>query len=144
MVIGGDWKQNPPVIVGGSSLDQYTASVKNSELFKHFTTYRLTQNFRLKPDQEKYRRWIKRVSVGALNDNNDRVQVPKALVVYSTGALLDFVFPNTLLSDPLNSWGMLAGRAILCPLNVETFQLQNRIMVNNSIFLSYLKLLPIA
>uniref|UniRef100_A0A183BU32 ATP-dependent DNA helicase n=1 Tax=Globodera pallida TaxID=36090 RepID=A0A183BU32_GLOPA len=97
VVIGGDWKQLTPVILGGGNLDQLDASVKNSILFKHFTTRRLVANHRLQaePDREQ---------------------------------LLKSTFPAELLKNPLDNWEELAGRAILCPLNRETFELNGSIM----------------
>lgn len=129
MVIGGDWKQQMPVILGGTMLSQFDASVKNSHLFKHFVTRRLRTNHRLRPDQAAYRRMLLRIATAADNDQNDRVQLPAEMCVSACADLLDFVFPKELLEKPLDHWQELSGRAILCPLNRETFDMNNVIMV---------------
>ncbi|KAL3121183.1 hypothetical protein niasHT_006212 [Heterodera trifolii] len=128
VVIGGDWKQLTPVVPGGGHLDQYNASVKNSALFKHFTTHRLVTNHRLQSGQQQYRDFLRRVGTGAINDIQQRVKLPKQIVEPDRDALLQFVFPQELLDKPLENWQKLAERAILCPLNKETFELNNKIM----------------
>ncbi|KAL3088235.1 hypothetical protein niasHS_009532 [Heterodera schachtii] len=128
VVIGGDWKQLTPVVPGGGHLDQYNASVKNSALFKHFTTHRLVTNHRLQSGQQQYRDFLRRVGTGAINDIQQRVKLPQKIVEPDRDALLHFVFPQELLDKPLENWQKLAERAILCPLNKETFELNNKIM----------------
>ncbi|KAL3106584.1 hypothetical protein niasHT_018226 [Heterodera trifolii] len=128
VVIGGDWKQLTPVVPGGGHLDQYNASVKNSALFKHFATHRLVTNHRLQSGQQQYRDFLRRVGTGAINDIQQRVKLPQKIVEPDRDALLHFVFPQELLDKPLENWQKLAERAILCPLNKETFELNNKIM----------------
>ncbi|KAL3096458.1 hypothetical protein niasHS_004420 [Heterodera schachtii] len=128
VVIGGDWKQLTPVVPGGGHLDQYNASVKNSALFKHFTTHRLVTNHRLQSGQQQYRDFLRRVGTGAINDIQQRVKLPQKIVETDRDALLHFVFPQELFDKPLENWQKLAERAILCPLNKETFELNNKIM----------------
>uniref|UniRef100_A0A183BNP0 ATP-dependent DNA helicase n=1 Tax=Globodera pallida TaxID=36090 RepID=A0A183BNP0_GLOPA len=128
VVIGGDWKQLTPVILGGGHLDQLDASVKNSILFKHFTTRRLVANHRLQAGQQRYRDFIKRVGIGIINDNRQFIKLPVTMVEPDREKLLKATFPDELLKDPLDNWEELAGRAILCPLNRETFELNDIIM----------------
>ncbi|KAL3110848.1 hypothetical protein niasHT_014785 [Heterodera trifolii] len=128
VVIGGDWKQLTPVVPGGGHLDQYNASVKNSSLFKHFTTHRLVTNHRLQSGQQQYRDFLRRVGTGVINDIQQRVKLPQKIVEPDRDALLQFVFPQELLDEPLENWQKLSERAILCPLNKETFELNNKIM----------------
>lgn len=118
-----------PVICGGSLAQQYVASVKNSPLFQIFTTVRLTKNLRLDKGQERYSNFIKKVATGWLNDPEDRVQIPKDICLHSSEELINFVFPDRLLKDPLIYWRDLSGCAILCPINADVFNYNNTIMV---------------
>uniref|UniRef100_A0A914H7G4 ATP-dependent DNA helicase n=1 Tax=Globodera rostochiensis TaxID=31243 RepID=A0A914H7G4_GLORO len=128
VVLGGDWKQLAPVIPGGGHLDQKNASVKSSTLFKHFTTIRLTANHRLQAGQGHYRNFLMRVGSGLLNNANLRIKLPTCMVEPDRDALINFVFPPEILKDPIAHWAELEGRAILCPLNRETLELNNIIM----------------
>ncbi|KAL3075367.1 hypothetical protein niasHT_033597 [Heterodera trifolii] len=128
VIIGGDWKQLAPVIPGGAEREQLEASVKNSPLFADFKTVRLRANHRLKPGQQHYRAFLKRIGIGALNNMESRVQLPPMMVQPSRCALIDEIFPAELLSKPLESWQHLSERAILCPLNRDTLQLNETIM----------------
>uniref|UniRef100_A0A183BTU6 ATP-dependent DNA helicase n=1 Tax=Globodera pallida TaxID=36090 RepID=A0A183BTU6_GLOPA len=128
VVLGGDWKQLTPVIPRGGHLDQKAASVKSSPLFKLFTTIRLSTNHRLQAGQEQYRNFLKRVGAGLINDSKLHIKLPACMVEPDRDALINFVFPPHLLQDPLGQWEQLAGRAILCPLNRETLELNNIIM----------------
>lgn len=127
--MGGDWKQLCPVIPRGTHLEQLNASVKMSELFKYFETYRLVTNHRLEAGQEHYRNFLRRVGVGSINDEQYRVELPQEMVTSERVNMLNFVFPPNLLRNPLANWKELAGRAILTPLNKETFELNTIIMV---------------
>lgn len=118
-----------PVICGGSLAQQYVASVKNSFLFKNFVTMRLTENQRLNPGQERYSNFLKKVATGLLNDPEDRVQIPKDICLPSREELINFVFPDKILQDPINNWRDLSGRAILCPINADVFNYNYTIMV---------------
>ncbi|KAL3092867.1 hypothetical protein niasHT_030056 [Heterodera trifolii] len=128
VIIGGDWKQLAPVIPGGAEREQLEASVKNSQLFADFTTVRLRANHRLRPGQQHYRAFLKRIGIGALNNIKNRVKLPSMMVQPSRYALIDEIFPAELLSKPLESWQQLSERAILCPLNRDTLQLNETIM----------------
>lgn len=129
VILGGDWKQLMPVVMGATEHHQFLASVKNSELFSDFQTIRLRNNYRLAPGQQKYQRFLKRVGTGVINDINNMVQLPKSMCLEDENQLIDFVFPKQLLKDPLNNWQELADRAILSPLNSRTFVLNNTILV---------------
>jgi hypothetical protein len=133
--LGGDWKQLMPVVPGGSINHQYVASVKNSHLFKYFTTRRLKQNQRLEPGQQAYRDFILSIGRGTRNDAEDRVKLPEGMCVRSRRELIDFVFPSHILQNPEAHWEELGGCAILSPINAGTFEFNNMIMV--ILFLKY-------
>uniref|UniRef100_A0A183CEF9 ATP-dependent DNA helicase n=1 Tax=Globodera pallida TaxID=36090 RepID=A0A183CEF9_GLOPA len=69
-----------------------------------------------------------RVGCGLLNNANLRIKLPPCMVEIERDALIEFVFPLDLLKDPVAQWAQLEGRAILCPLNRETLELNNIIM----------------
>ncbi|KAL3068642.1 hypothetical protein niasHS_016746 [Heterodera schachtii] len=130
VVLGGDWKQLAPVVPGGGHLDQLNASVKNSQLFSNFVTRKLLANHRLRPGQENYRNFLLRVGTGK-NNTDHRVQLKPSMCVATRSELLDFVFTKEMLEHPLDHEEQFGGCAILSPLNSETFELNNIIMVLN-------------
>ncbi|KAL3080522.1 hypothetical protein niasHS_013716 [Heterodera schachtii] len=130
VVLGGDWKQLAPVVPGGGHLDQLNASVKNSQLFSNFVTRKLLANHRLRPGQENYRNFLLRVGTGK-NNTDHRVQLKPSMCVATRNELLDFVFTKEMLEHPLDHEEQFGGCAILSPLNSETFELNNIIMVLN-------------
>lgn len=119
----------PPVVAGGTYMDQICASVKNSPLFRHFTTRRLKCNLRLLPGQQYFRLWLKRLGTGLLNGLDDCVVIPEKMCLYNRYDVIEFVFPKDLLEQAIARWEELKGRAILCPTNLETFELIELIMV---------------
>jgi len=64
-----------------------------------------------------------------LNDSDERVQLPVDICVNSREELINFVYPQDLLQSAINRWEDFCGRAILCPLNTETFEMNNIILV---------------
>lgn len=118
-----------PVVLGGNMLDQYVASFKNSDLFKHFVTRRLKTNHRLNPGQNAYRKWLKQIGTGVANERGDYIQLQPTAIVRTEEELIRCTFPQELLDDPLNNWEELSGRAILCPSNKETFLMNQQILV---------------
>uniref|UniRef100_A0A914GRB9 ATP-dependent DNA helicase n=1 Tax=Globodera rostochiensis TaxID=31243 RepID=A0A914GRB9_GLORO len=128
VVLGGDWKQLAPVIPGGGHLDQLNASVKFSNVFRHFTTRRLRANHRLQAGQENYRRFLLRVGTAQSNNGQHRVRLSAEMCVASRHELIDFVFSSAMLSRPLEHANEFGGCAILSPLNKETFELNKIIL----------------
>lgn len=110
-------------------LHQFDASIKNTAIFKNFVTRKLQSNLRLQAGQEQYRILLKCVGTGVLNDADDRVQLPVSICVNSREDLINFVYPRDLLQSALDKWEDFCGRAILCPLNTETFEMNNIILV---------------
>uniref|UniRef100_A0A914M1P1 ATP-dependent DNA helicase n=3 Tax=Meloidogyne TaxID=189290 RepID=A0A914M1P1_MELIC len=129
VILGGDWKQLLPVVAGGTLLHQFDASIKNTVLFKNFVTRKLRSNLRLLHGQEQYRTFLKCVGTGVLNDSDERVQLPVGICVNSREELINFVYPQDLLQTAIHRWEEFCGRAILCPLNTETFEMNNIILV---------------
>lgn len=133
IIISGDWKQLLPVIAGGNIAHQVAACVKRSPLFQDFETLRLTANQRLGTDQEAFRNYLLRLGTGVINDSTERVQLPPNMCLFNREDLINYIFPDSLMSQPLTKWRELVGRAILSPLNKDTLALNQLLMVNNYI-----------
>lgn len=92
---------------------------------------RLTTNIRLEQDQKAFRNFLLKVGTAddSIMDTEGRVQLPKPMCLTERDELLKFVFPKHLLLDPLKNWEELAGCAILSPLNVDTLEMNELILV---------------
>jgi hypothetical protein len=142
--MGGDWKQLLPVV--DSDVDPsddpltkaYHYSVKTTSAFveKVVQRHRLTQNKRLGPDQEHYRRQLKCWGTGVTaewqlgeDERHYFQRLDRQMCVRTEAELIDFVFGDSL-QDPMKNLNKLRGAAILCPLNKDTFKMNIELMVN--------------
>lgn len=109
------------------------------QLFRKDATLRLKTNVRLEQDQEAFRNFLLKVGTAhdSIMDVEGRVQLPKPMCLIEREELLKFVFPEHLLLEPVNNWEELAGCAILSPLNVDTLEMNELILVTY-IFLLYI------
>jgi hypothetical protein len=126
----GDWKQLLPVVPGASEYAQLDASVKNSDFFQRFETFRLTQNMRVGPAEVTYRKYLKQIGCGTTVFGKDQIELPAEMCSENLEDVIDFVFPAHALADPTNHMEELNESALLCPTNKESLDINNKIMVS--------------
>lgn len=101
--------------------------------FSHFETRRLTVNKRLEaqPDDSCriFANYLKKVATGVAVDDNGCEWLPEEFQENSLNALIEHVFPQVALSDPLARSDRLRRSALLCPTNAQTFRINDLLMV---------------
>lgn len=140
-MFGGDWKQLLPISEESNDVNRsYMASVKTTNWFTDnlVQRHRLIVNQRLGAGQDYYRKQLKcwgtgvtaakKHNVGA-EDEREFEQIDKKLFMRNEDDLINFVFGDAL-NDPLNNMDRLKGSAILCPLNIDTLELNKKLLVN--------------
>ena len=80
MLLGGDFRQTANVVMRGTRNDTVEASIKCSYLWEHVTTYKLSKNMRCQ-GQSEFTNWLLQVGEGTINDINDRISIPRYLIV---------------------------------------------------------------
>lgn len=137
VVWSGDFKQILPVakgVQGGDSLHAAAmASVKNSKWFKDpahkFKTHKLTRNYRLKPGQQEYLKFLHNIGHGLTwIDDDYNIELEEKMCLNTQQQMIDFVYPKEVLENALDGYEELAGRAILCPINETVFDMNEKIL----------------
>lgn len=134
IVLGGDFRQTLPIKKFASRAQTVKVSLTRSACWKHFTTFRLTENMRIRAAREattteadadlleqleNFAKWLLDVGEGrAEADNVGRIALPDSLCLpegCNLDALVKWVYPNLASNCTNTEW--LSGRAILTPLN---------------------------
>nr|GAT43072.1 ATP-dependent DNA helicase [Mycena chlorophos] len=108
VVLLGDFRQTGPVVQGGSRAQIVDASIRSSPLWDLFTVFRLTRPIRNAEDLE-FADFLDTIGDGA----GPNVSLDLLQRTSSAESLLEFVYPEEVLNDPL----ACLSRAILAPTN---------------------------
>src|SRR6266550_4982947 len=108
--VTGDFRQTCPVIRRGTPNQIIDASIKSSSLWNHFTIYELHQPIRQSNDPT-FAKFLDDIGDGIMTN----VPLNMFITVSSAEQLIDSVFPNILLSQPINC----VTRSILAPTNAQ-------------------------
>ncbi|UYV82281.1 hypothetical protein LAZ67_21001575 [Cordylochernes scorpioides] len=126
ILFGGDFRQNLPVIKHGHPAQIIESTVKRNPLWCHVKSEKLTLNMRTK-DEVIFAEYLLKVGEGELlNDYNlpqNIIEIPRAMI--SSGDLNSEIFGEKL---NFNSLKDNPDRAILCPTNEDTFQINNALL----------------
>lgn len=124
IVVGGDFRQQAPVIKKSNRLKIIESCIKSSPLWSAFKELRLTQNMRVQVDEVEFMEWL--LKIGSGRDHEDKIQhnvnFPENML--STD-IISSVFGNEI--DKLSA-DAIASRAILCPLNEDTMRINETIL----------------
>jgi hypothetical protein len=124
MLLGGDFAQIPPVMIGGQASDQVGMTIRNSDSWKFFTTYTLKTNMRLTDKNDiQHIQWLLGVANGT-NSPNSVIIIPPHLNCL-TDSIEDFIYPPDFDFTDEDS---LFERSILCPKNDATLQMNEKIL----------------
>uniref|UniRef100_A0A1Y1KCC0 ATP-dependent DNA helicase n=8 Tax=Photinus pyralis TaxID=7054 RepID=A0A1Y1KCC0_PHOPY len=124
IVVGGDFRQQAPVVPHGTRVQIVEACVKSSPVWKHFKELKLLQNMRLNQGNAVFGEWLLSVGGGvdAAAKHCDFVQLSSDII---TDDIVKSVYGeniNTLSSD------RLASMAILCPKNADTLLINEKVL----------------
>ncbi|CAL8148809.1 unnamed protein product [Orchesella dallaii] len=124
IVVGGDFRQQAPVVLHGNRVKVIESSVKSSKLWKSFNELYLVKNMRVNLDEIEFVDWLLRIGAGLDDENN------KSDFVKLQDDLLSDNIVNTIFGSDINSLPMseLASRAILCPRNDDTLQINETVL----------------
>uniref|UniRef100_A0AC35GE22 ATP-dependent DNA helicase n=1 Tax=Panagrolaimus sp. PS1159 TaxID=55785 RepID=A0AC35GE22_9BILA len=116
LVLGGDFRQLPPVVKNATRNDVVRSSIKTSPLWTHFAanTFALKKNERADPDADGFAEEILKIGDGSTNDNEGKIELPGECI--TDGDLVDAVFREVIEAKDYNSF---ASKAIISTLNSE-------------------------
>ena len=132
MLLGGDWKQLPPVVPHASIPEVILASVRSSKIYESAQILRLTQNMRVGANQLEFIEFLSKVGHGKnvlADDGNpsDFYQMPMSNMESSVNEAIRFAYEPKWLENPEQYASELCGSAILTPL------CQSEVDINNTI-----------
>jgi hypothetical protein len=127
MLLGGDFRQIPPVLRGGDVSEQWEINIRRSKswLNDQFVLFRLTKNMRVEQgfDYAAHIQWLLNVGEGKLNVNNE-IPIPED-IEYEYDDVTNFVYPPYF--DFFDTEA-LSRRAILCPKNNTSLEVNEKIL----------------
>ena len=131
-VFAGDWRQTLVVIPGGSEAQIVDACLKYSYLWQYVKVFHLRENMRVKlsgsKEVKEFAEWLLTIGNGTCGEN--KLSIPRGMLTDEDNleSLTKFVFPDIELNYKNTKW--MAERAILCPTNNETEEVNNYILTN--------------
>lgn len=116
-MLGGDFRQILPVIPKGTRQEVVHASINSSYLWHYYELLTLTTNMRLLHDysshdlrkRKELGEWVLKIgdgSIGEVNDEDIKLQIPGDLPIHNTGdhiaSIVDCIYPSLLrnMHDP--------------------------------------------
>uniref|UniRef100_A0A914YRQ3 ATP-dependent DNA helicase n=1 Tax=Panagrolaimus superbus TaxID=310955 RepID=A0A914YRQ3_9BILA len=116
MILGGDFRQLPPVVKSGTRNDIVRSSIKTSPLWNHFgtNTFALKKNERADNDVDGFAEEILKIGDGSANDNEGKCKLPEECITDED--LIESVFRDVIDAKDYNAF---ASRAIIATLNSE-------------------------
>ncbi|CAF1033668.1 unnamed protein product [Rotaria sordida] len=78
-ILGGDFRQVPPVIRFANRSELIAAGLKSSNLWPYFKVMHLHQNMTTGPGEEEFSKWLIKLDNGELTSNeDDEIEVPSS------------------------------------------------------------------
>ena len=133
LLLGGDWKQLPPVVKNASIPAIIHTSIRMSATYESAQILRLTQNMRVGANQLDFIQFLSDVGHGRnvlADDGNpsDFYQMPMANMETSVADAIKFAYEPKWLKDPEQYAAELCGSAILTPLISSEVQINSMIL----------------
>jgi len=122
IVVGGDFRQQAPVVLRGNRVKVVEACVKSSHLWPKFTNLCLTLNMRVRAAETAFSDWLLSVGSGVQEGMGEFISIDEDLL---TEDVVDSIFGSNIHDLSPED---LAGRAILCPKNRDTLIVNNTIL----------------
>ncbi|KAH7818405.1 putative ATP-dependent DNA helicase PIF1 [Monocercomonoides exilis] len=125
MVLGGDFRQLPPVVRGGGRQEMISCSIKSCDLWSSFQVHSLSTNMRTGADTA-FASFLRKVGDGDLSimDKNKKIDVSRWRI--NEDQLIQRVFGNKF--NDMEEIKMMKDRCILCTKNDDTFEVNSQIL----------------
>ena len=125
LLLGGDFRQLPPVVKNGIRSDIVRSTIKTSALWQHFAvnTFTLIKNERADNDSDGFADEILKIGDGSANDNEAKVQIPVECV--TNGDLAELIFREVIDANDYNAF---ASRAIIATLNSQVDEYNEKVI----------------
>jgi hypothetical protein len=122
ILLGGDFRQCLPVVKHANRVVIVQSSIKYSQLWTSFEQLKLESNMRSDGDKI-FSNWLIKLGDGKLRNEEEAVEIPSELVIKDS--LINFIYgKNISIRDVVS----LSNRAILCPKNDTTSEMNNEII----------------
>ncbi|XP_008212376.1 ATP-dependent DNA helicase PIF1-like [Nasonia vitripennis] len=132
IILGGDFRQLLPIKVRGTRSETLSLSIKYSESWKHFTTYNLSANMRVLPNEVDFAQYLLSVGDGTLNDANDNLTLPQQCIMEPNNNVAQIVFGGFIAEK---NFEKMSKCAILSARNIDVDEINKQVtnlLDNNS------------
>ena len=123
VVLGGDFRQTLPVIVGGSRAETVTSSLKKFNLWEQIKVLKLQRNVRLSSANETYPKFLLDVGEGNLSEE---IIFPDEMAVLNLDSLIEFTYQN--FENQCLDLSYLLERSILTSKNAVVDRVNQKIL----------------
>ncbi|KAL0340283.1 UNVERIFIED_CONTAM: ATP-dependent DNA helicase PIF6 [Sesamum radiatum] len=132
MILGGDFRQVLPVVIGGTKLQIINASIVQSPLWSNVRLLHLSENMRAQND-DVFSDFLLRIGNGdEPTIEGDMIRISDCMAIpwegeHSIEQLINFIFPE--LSSHAYDPEYIASRALLTPLNDDVNKLNEKVLI---------------
>uniref|UniRef100_A0AC35FFM5 ATP-dependent DNA helicase n=1 Tax=Panagrolaimus sp. PS1159 TaxID=55785 RepID=A0AC35FFM5_9BILA len=123
LLLGGDFRQLLPVRKNGTRSECVSLSIKFSNLWELFETYKLHRNMRADDNEIEFANYLLAIGEGKLNDEDDNIEFPEEFIVETD--LAQEVY-GTLIQQ--NRFNEVANSAILSARNADVDELNKEVV----------------
>ncbi|KAG8371199.1 hypothetical protein BUALT_Bualt13G0062200 [Buddleja alternifolia] len=131
MILGGDFRQVPPVVINGTKSQIINASIVESSLWSNVKVLHLSENMRAQDDQY-FSDFLLRVGNGEEPTiENDMIRIPDSMSIpwqeeHSVDELIHTTFPD--LSSHTYDADYMQSRALITSLNNDVNKLNEKVL----------------
>ena len=127
VLLTGDFRQTLPIPDELSQISSVDLCLKRSELWQHFTRFRLIQNLRALPEEIIFKDWLMRIGDGIEPTINGKylTRVPDNTLVAEGSNLITAVYGEPPLTREYLAHNNVA---ILCPTNKDSLEINDVIL----------------
>ncbi|KAK8921613.1 hypothetical protein KSP39_PZI020468 [Platanthera zijinensis] len=129
LLMGGDFRQIPPVVINGTVSQIINASIVTSSLWPNVRVLSLTENMRAINDYE-FSKFLLRIGNGIESTGaDDMVCIPDSMIIpwdgeHSISTLISVIFSN--MTRNITDYSYWENRALLTPLNEDVAHLNEK------------------
>lgn len=120
IILGGDFRQIPPVVPKASRTEVVRTTIKWSDAWKNFEHFTLTENMRAQEGGQNWCDYLLKIGNGEIGEE---FEVPDDLL--SKGNLIEEIFGDIQNVDDI---GSVIDRAILTPKNYDSLEMNNKVL----------------
>ncbi|XP_018400734.1 PREDICTED: ATP-dependent DNA helicase pif1-like, partial [Cyphomyrmex costatus] len=125
IILGGDFRQLLPIKLHGTRSEIVNLSIKFSYVWKYFTSFSLSKNMRVLPEENEFAKFLLNMGDGVLNDSNDNVHLPDNCIASINANIAEDIYDELIRNKEFNK---MAKCAILSARNKDVDEINIQVV----------------